>query len=63
MEIRKLVGWFLLVLGAAKVFQAIHLQSAAGRSADALSAVLISLLIAGGAALLWLDKAPWRPRA
>ena len=58
-----MVGWLLLVLGAAKVFQAIHLQSTAGRGVSALSAVIISLLIAAGAALLWLDKAPWRPRA
>ena len=49
MSVYKLVGWLLVVVGVARAFQAIHLQAA-----GAPQAAVISLLLAGGAALLWL---------
>ena len=53
MSVYKLMGWLLVVIGVARVFQAIHLQGA-----GAPQAVVISLLLAGGAALLWLGGPP-----
>jgi hypothetical protein len=60
MEIRKMAGWGLILLAVVKVLQAIHLQTMLGESMNTLSAVVISLLFAAGAAFLWLNKVPWR---
>lgn len=60
MGIRKMAGWCLILLGAVKVFQAIHIHATSGRSLGAISAVVISLLFTSGAAFLWLGRAPWR---
>jgi hypothetical protein len=63
MEIRKMAGWCLIVLGAAKVLQAIHLHAAPGQQMGPLSVVMISLLFTVGAACLWLNRAPWRSQS
>jgi hypothetical protein len=60
MEIRKMAGWCLILMGVVKVLHAIHLQTMMGQSVNTLSAFVISLLFAVGAAFLWLDKVPWR---
>lgn len=60
MEIRKMAGRCLILLGAARVFQVVHLQATTGQSPGTLSAVVIALLMTAGAAFLWLDKVPWR---
>ena len=59
MSVRKLMGWLLVVVGAARVFQAIYLQAAGGQGVGVSQAAIISLLLSGGAALLWLS--PVRP--
>ena len=59
MEIRKMVGWCLILLGVVKVFHAIHLQAVMGQKMGTLQIVMISLLFTVGAAFLWLNKS-WR---
>jgi hypothetical protein len=63
MAIRKMAGWCLILLGAVRVFQAIHIYTTSGHSLGTISAVVISLLLTAGAAFLWLDRAPWRAQA
>jgi hypothetical protein len=58
-----MAGWCLILWGAVKVLHAVHLSATAGHQVGALSAILISLLFTCGAALLWLERAPWRAPA
>ena len=60
MEIRKMAGWCLILLGIVKVLHVIYLQTVTGHRAGALYAIMISLLFTGGAAFLWLKSAPER---
>lgn len=63
MEIRKMVGWCLILLGVVKVLHAIHLNATTGHSVGTLSIFMISLLFTVGAAFLWLNRAPCRSHA
>lgn len=60
MEIRKMAGWCLILLGVVRVFQTIHLQTVKAEGVGPISVALISLLFTVGAAFLLLNKAPWR---
>jgi hypothetical protein len=62
MKVRKLAGWCLILLGTATVFQAIYLHARWGESVGVLFVVVVSLLFIGGAALLWLKRAPQSTR-
>ena len=52
MKVDKLIGWLLVVVGIAQVFQAIHLQARTPNSPGYPFAMLVALLIVAGTFLL-----------
>jgi len=56
MEIRKMAGWFFILMGVIRVLQSIHLHRAIGQEISTFNAILISLLFTAGAAFLWRNR-------
>lgn len=56
MEIRKMAGWFFILMGVISVLQYIHLHRITGQGISTFKAILISLLFTIGAAFLWRNR-------
>jgi uncharacterized membrane protein HdeD (DUF308 family) len=59
MNTRKLVGLFLIVMGLARIFQALSEHAQAGLAGSSQYVFLTALMLTLGAALVWWDGR-WR---
>ena len=53
MNLQKMLGWFLIVMGLVQIFRAIHLNTNYGREVGSFYVFVTALLFTAGAALWW----------